>query len=121
MVVDGEVEVFPAGPAALALAGAVAGDAMTRPFEAPELLDVDVDQVTRPLALVAAHRLGPVQGRDAVEAETLQDAADGSGRDAQIPGDLPTGEALSAQGLDGHHRGGRGGTMQGVRPRRAVP
>ena len=45
-------------PRALALAGAIAGDAVADALEAAELLDVDVDQLAGMLALVAAHRLG---------------------------------------------------------------
>ena len=47
--------------AAVALAGAVAGDAVADPVEAAELLDVDVDQLAGLLALVAEHRRGRLQ------------------------------------------------------------
>ena len=57
-VVDADVDELPADAAALALAGAIAGDAMADALEAAELLDVDVDQLAGMLALVAAHRLG---------------------------------------------------------------
>jgi hypothetical protein len=39
------------------------------PLEAAELLDVDVDQLAGTLALVAPHRFGRLQRRDAVQAE----------------------------------------------------
>jgi hypothetical protein len=45
---------FPADPAGVVLAGAVAGDAMAGSVETAELFDVDVDQLARPLALVTA-------------------------------------------------------------------
>jgi hypothetical protein len=48
----------------------------TRPNR-PELLDVDVDQLTGVLALVAAHPFGRFQCGDAVKAQTPQNAADG--------------------------------------------
>jgi hypothetical protein len=51
-----------ADPAAVALAGPVAGDAMADLVELAELFDVDVDQLARPLALVAAWRLGRLEG-----------------------------------------------------------
>jgi hypothetical protein len=41
-----------------ALTLAVAGNAMTDAIDSAELLDIDVDQVTRMLALIAAHRVG---------------------------------------------------------------
>ena len=56
-------------PRLLALASAVAGDAMADAFEAAELLDVDVDQLAGMLALVTAHRLGRLQGGEPIEAE----------------------------------------------------
>ena len=43
MVVDGDVEVFPAG-AAHVITLAVAGDAMDGAFDAGELLDVEVEK-----------------------------------------------------------------------------
>ena len=52
-VVDGDMQVFPAGAALAALAVAVAGDAMADTVDAAELLDVEVDQLARVLALVA--------------------------------------------------------------------
>ena len=73
---------------------------MADALEAAELLDVDVDQLAGMLALVAAHRLGRLQGGEAVEAEALEDAADGRRRDAEFGGDLLAGEALTAQGFD---------------------
>jgi hypothetical protein len=51
------MRVLPANPAAIALACAVAGDAMANLVEFTELFDVDVDQFAGTLALVAPHRL----------------------------------------------------------------
>ena len=55
MIVDGQIQIFPALAALLAAArralpGAIAGDAMSDPFDAAELLDVDMDQLARRLA-----------------------------------------------------------------------
>ena len=61
---------------------------MAGSLEAAELLDIDVDQLAGMLALVAADRFGRLQGSDAIEAETPEDAADGRRRDAQFGGDL---------------------------------
>lgn len=41
MVVDGQMDVFPADAAAVALAGAIAGDAVAGSVEFAEFLDVD--------------------------------------------------------------------------------
>jgi hypothetical protein len=89
-------------------------------FEAAELLDVDVDQLARALALVAPHRLGRLQRRDTVEPEPAQHTADGGGRHADIARNLMPGEALAPQGLDPFHRSARRRTMQAVRARRAI-
>ncbi len=67
-------------------------------IEAAELLDVDVDQLAGPLALVAPDRLGRLQGLDPVEAQSLEDAANGGRRDCRSRlGDLLAGAALTAQ------------------------
>ena len=51
------MEVFPAevllSGASVAVADAVAGDAVADAFDAAELFDVDMDQLTGPLALVS--------------------------------------------------------------------
>jgi hypothetical protein len=56
-VVEGDMDILPAeassGGASIALAGAIAGDAVAGPLDATELLDVDVQQLARALALVA--------------------------------------------------------------------
>ena len=61
-IVDADVDELPADAADAGLAGAVAGDAVADALEAAELLDVDVDQLAGMLALVAAHRLGRLEG-----------------------------------------------------------
>ena len=75
---------LPADAAAVALAGAVAGDAMADPLELAELFDVDVDHLAGVLALVAAEWLGRFQGAQLVEAQALEHAADGGRRDADL-------------------------------------
>ena len=68
---------LPADAAAVALARAVAGDAMTYPIELSELFDVDVDELARPVALIAPRWLSRFQGAQSIEAQALEDAADG--------------------------------------------
>ncbi len=53
-VIDRDMDIFPSGP--LDQIAAVAGDAVTGPLDPSELLDVEVDELARVLALVTADR-----------------------------------------------------------------
>jgi hypothetical protein len=64
-----------------------------------ELLDVDVDHLTRMLTFVAAHRLARLQRCDPVEPEPLQDATDGGRGNAQLGSNLLARAALAAKSL----------------------
>src|SRR5919198_1042597 len=55
-IVDRDVDELPADTAAVALAGAIASDAVADPFEAAKLLDVDVEELAGFLAFVASYR-----------------------------------------------------------------
>lgn len=68
MVIDSDKQHLPACPAAAVTA--IAGSAMSGCFDAPELLGVDVDQVTRPLVFVALNRLGRGQVGQTCQAGT---------------------------------------------------
>ncbi len=57
-VVDGDVDKLPADAAAVALADAIAGDAVTDALETAELFGVGVDHLAGLLALVARHWRG---------------------------------------------------------------
>src|SRR5581483_11841275 len=82
-VVDADMDELPTRPpllaaplaAGVALAGSIAGDAVTDLVEATELLDVDVDQLAGPLALVAHDRLRRLQVPDPAQPDPPQDAA----------------------------------------------
>src|SRR5260370_641287 len=65
------MEELPSDAAAVALALAVAGDAMADLVELAELFDVDVDHLAGPLALVAAGRVGPPPGAQLVLCHAL--------------------------------------------------
>src|SRR3954449_618722 len=65
-VVDADVHELPADPAAARRAVAV--DAMPGPPDAPELLDVDVDQLAGQRTLVAVRRLGRFDRRQLAQA-----------------------------------------------------
>ena len=100
VVVDRQMHIFPADPSGLALAGALAGDAVADAIELAELFDVDVDDLAGSCALVAADRLGRFESGKPIEAQPLQDAADRGGRNPDFRGDLLAGMALPAQSLD---------------------
>ena len=55
---------------------------MAETLEAAKLLDVDVDELARMLALVATDRLGRLERLETVEAEPPEDPADRGRRDA---------------------------------------
>src|SRR6266487_4440359 len=84
-VIDADVAELPADDAAAAPrhgclgqpATAPAGDPMAGALEAPELLDVDVDELARPGALVAVRRLGWLQARALAEPKSAKPDGDG--------------------------------------------
>ena len=100
MVVDADMDVFPADATAAALSRAVTGDAVARAVEAAELLDVDVREFAGFVALIARHRLDRLQVFPAVQAVALEDPADGGRGDTGLGGDLGGGAALAAQRED---------------------
>lgn len=99
-IVDADMDELPADATGPALAGALAGDAVACAIEPAQLLDVDVDQFAGMFALIAAHRLGRFQGLEPVQAQPLEDTADGRRRDARCDGNCLAGQALTAQGFD---------------------
>src|SRR4029079_9321077 len=111
------MDVLPADAAAVALAFAVAGDAVTYLIELAELFDVDVDHLAGPLALVSARRFGRFQGAQLVEAQALEHAAHGGGGDADRGSDLLAGRALAAQAFDAINDGLWRRLMQPMRAR----
>src|SRR6266568_1699405 len=100
MIVDRNVNEFPACALAAALAGAASGDAVADAAEAAELLNVEMDYLARLLALVAwAWRLRLEAGEQA-EATMFENARDAGSGDAELSRDVLLGAALSAQSLD---------------------
>jgi hypothetical protein len=73
-VVDADVDELPADPPAAR--AAVTADPMPRAPDPPELLDVDVDQLTGHRALIAIRRLGLLHGRQLRQAQAGDDPAD---------------------------------------------
>jgi hypothetical protein len=58
VIIDCEMQVFPADAATAALPFAVAGDAVTDLLETAKLFDIDVNDLAGMFALIAANRLG---------------------------------------------------------------
>ncbi|OKO78673.1 hypothetical protein AC630_18695 [Bradyrhizobium sp. AS23.2] len=61
MVVNADVNEIPASTTALVRTTRIAGDAVADTLETPELFDIDVNDLTWALALIAAFRLGWLQ------------------------------------------------------------
>ena len=120
VVVDTDVDEFPALVAAGSMTGAIAGDAVTDLGEAAQFLDVDVDQLAGLVAFIAQYGRGGFQRLETVDAEAPEDAADGGGRHADSGGDALAGPTLAAQFDDAlDHRPGCW-PVQASRPRGAV-
>ena len=81
-----------------------------------ELLDIDVDEFARVVALVAPDRFGQLQGTQLVQAEPTQNSADRRWRYAGLSGNLLASPALAAQpfNLVDNRLGSR--PVQSVRP-----
>ena len=71
---------------------------MTDAVDTAELLDIDVDEFARALALIADDRGLGIQGGETSQAAAAQDATDGGGRALQPARDRGATEALAAQG-----------------------
>src|SRR5579862_4194226 len=93
---------------------------MADAVDSAELLDVEVDHLAGPLALIAAYRLGWFQSPDLVEPQPVQDATDGGGGDTELGGDLLAGIALAAQAFDFGAGGQRGLVARRMGARRAI-
>src|SRR5262245_9917780 len=96
------------------------GNAMSYGADAAELLDVDVDELARVLALVAPDRFGWLQGTQLVQAQPTQNPADGRWRYAGLGGDLLACPALTAQLFDVVDNRLRSWPTQPARPGRAI-
>jgi|SRR5208282_1483233 len=76
------------------------GDAVPDGADPAELLDIEMDEFARMLALIAPNRLGRLQRAQLVQSQPPQDTADGGGRDPSLGGDLLASPPLAAQLLD---------------------
>ena len=92
-IVDGHVEEVVAH--ALARSEAVAGDAVADALEAGELLDIEVYELARPLALTAANRHRRLQALEPPDPTPLQPGRHGGASDIDLPGDLSAAAVLT--------------------------
>ena len=111
-VVDTDVHELPANAARLPVA--VAGDPMAHAPDAPELLDVQMQQLARSAPFVSHQRRPLGEGLQAGQAELAQRAGDGGAADLHDLGDLRPGPAELPQALDLDHE------RRGDRARRAA-
>src|SRR5215212_9611987 len=114
------MEELPADAAAVALAGAVAGNAVAYLIELAELFDVEVDHLAGQLALISAGRLGRLQSVQLVQPQALEHAAHGRRRDTDSGGDLLARPALAPQAFDALDDLRRRRLAQPMRPRAAI-
>ncbi len=79
----------------IALAGAIAGDAVTDAFDTPELFDVDEDQFAWVLPFIAHHGRPGIKGAVPAQAAPSQHDADGGQPPAEPAGHGRAGQALA--------------------------
>lgn len=84
-IVDGDVQVLSAG--ALDTIAAVACDAVAGPGDTAELLDIDMNELSGPLALITDDGRFRIEGGQPSETEAAQDGSDGRARQAEAAGD----------------------------------
>ena len=120
MVVDGDVDILPTGRGAVmalvALAPAIAGDAMADTIEATELLDVHMDDFAWRFALIARAWLVGLEGGQQAEATPLENTADGRPAEAEFLGDVVLRATSPAQDLDRFAGGPRRLAWRGMGP-----
>jgi len=123
-IVDADMDELPtralAAAAPIALASAVARDAMADTVDSAELFDVDVDEFAGVLAFIAAHRLSRFQGPELVQAQALQNAADGRRRDPDRGRDRLAGQPLAPKSFDAFDDRCRRRPVEPLGPRAAV-
>jgi len=90
------VQVLPALAPPVALARTIAGDAVADAVDPAELLDVDMDEFARMLALVADDRGLGLEGGEAVEADPAERQANRRARQAELAGNGGARAALAA-------------------------
>lgn len=104
-----------------ALAAPVAGDAMPNPLETRQFLDVEMEQFSGALALIAADGSLRLQRGQATDPEAGEPIGHRRTGHRELLGDLLAGQAIFApQPFDGRQPGVRRAVGHGFRLRRAV-
>jgi hypothetical protein len=117
-IIDGDVNELPAGTAAAL--PAVACDAVADDLDAAQLLDVDVDELSGVVSLVATNGLLRVQVLEPREALPGQDAGHRGRTRADSRGDLRSGLPTPAPAKNLFDNDGRGLTRRTMGPRTAI-
>jgi hypothetical protein len=94
-LLDGHMHELPAGP--VALTGAAAGEAMSRPVETGKLLDVEVQQLARARTLVALNDACRLKRCEPLKAKSPQLGGHGGQRHVVVLSNLRTTPALLAR------------------------
>src|SRR5262245_65898068 len=100
MVVDSDVDEFPACTLTAAIACAASGDAVAHGAETAELLNVEMDDLAWFLALVAWTWLLQLEAREPAEAAAFENARDAGFGDADLGCDVLLGAELTAHVLE---------------------
>jgi hypothetical protein len=112
MIIDGDVQILPAGAGGVIVA--IARNAVAGALDARELFDVEMDEITRPLTLITTQRPRRLQSALASETVAAQQTRDGGLGDFGLASDLEAWEFSSAQSQnagDAQAVGGSGGTF----------
>src|SRR5262249_34261456 len=101
MVIDSDVDEFPACTLTAAIACAASGYAVAYAAETAELLNIEMDDLAWFLALVAWMWLLQLEAREPAEGATFETAGGAGSGDADLGRDVLLGAALTAQVFDG--------------------
>ena len=105
MVVDSDVDEFPACTLATAIARAATSDAVADAVEAAEFFDVEMDDFAGPLALVARVGFLRLEAGEPAEAAAFENARDTGFGDTELGCDVLLGAAFTSQTFHGIARG----------------
>jgi hypothetical protein len=100
-VIDADMDKFPAGAAHLI--ASIVGDAVTGPYDPAQLLDIEVEQFARELALVAHDRRSGLKVAPAREPMTAQEPRDRGPGESALARDLEARQTQPAQSQDHGH------------------
>jgi len=117
-VIDGDVDELPTDAADTS--GAVTVDTMAHSSDAAELLDIDVDELSRMVSLVADDGFFGIEVLESGDPVANEDAVDGSSRESDAISDLSGGIASTPQAQDLLHPIGMGFARHAMRSRGAI-